>query len=239
MNYRVVLSLFVLLLSTFGVYAQESPRVPSLEITRADTGVTVTGVTPGAEVVLLGVGRSRSGFRPVLETWPELLADDNGDGSVTLLSEIPFPELSAWGAVDLASGETAILEVPDLDALPVPLRAFASDGSRVGLARRTVEVLWARPGAKGEAKARASVGTIGDGGSADADGKLDRRVTFRPRGLRQLVGPEERNGAFAGGDVLIVVDSETLEMAAVTVPASVAAPVSRPAEAGQAAGGAR
>ncbi|MEM7048668.1 MAG: hypothetical protein AAF604_03375 [Acidobacteriota bacterium] len=112
-----------------------------------------------------------------------------------------------------------IRELPDLDPLTVPLSAFAGDGSELVLARRTLEVMWIRPGDK----ARVSVGTVGDGGSADGDGKANARVQIEPSRLHRLLGAQERGLGFAGGDVVFVVDSESLAITATTVPQTVAA----------------
>ncbi|MEM7483235.1 MAG: hypothetical protein AAF481_18875 [Acidobacteriota bacterium] len=112
MDYRVVLVFFVLVFSTFDASGQEASPVPSLEITRSDTGVTVTGVTPGAELALLGVGRSSSGFGPVLETWPEPLADDDGAEPGTSMQRPPSQEALSGGF--LSFSEAGAERISDL-----------------------------------------------------------------------------------------------------------------------------
>lgn len=173
----------------------------------------VSAVSPGGRVAIFGVGRGFNGYMGTLVRRWEVLADDDGDGVVRLDLAGPVQHKSVWAAVDLASGELAL-------AAPVgfELREVGFPGRGIGAARKSLtdsrrylDALWVRPG--GGADAGAWQAIFGDGGASDDDGVENRSVravvtAFSPIEPGAVGAPEK----LVGGDVVVGVDAETLEI---------------------------
>jgi hypothetical protein len=190
------------------------------ELVFADSSVEITGVTPGGQVALLSVWREQDRIGTLVTLLDEVLADEDGDGAVTLDLERSVPELSVWAVVDVATGSRRI-ESPETFE---PRRREVRPGrflqpaglAEVGVPRAEVRVV--RPG---EDAFRAR---LGDGGEDDQDGETDGRVTLS---AAQLLRPARRGpglvepplpARFQGGDVVVAIDPRTLETIDLEIP---------------------
>lgn len=176
-------------------------------ITFEASGVTVSGLTPRGRGVLFSVAREVERYATTVVRREEILADEDGDGTASLALEKEVPFKSVWIAVDLESGES-VAAAPagfPLREAELPPRAIPAALNRLDLERKLVHLLLVRP------KTGAWGLRVGDGGASDDDGRADG--TLRARlGRFWSVGdtppPPER---LAPGDVLLVIDQETLE----------------------------
>lgn len=177
----------------------------------------VVAVTPGGSVAVFGVSRGWNGFTGYYLRNDEVLFDEDGDGMVRLELELPLDRVqSVWTAVDLASGELALAapEGSELHEVPLPPEAVGPDGDRLtASAQRWAYALVVRPGLEAEAGVWGA--NLADGGPDDEDGLEDRSIqarlsSFVPTSAEESKPPER----LAAGDVLVLVDPETLEIVA-------------------------
>ena len=198
---------------------EPAPEV-SPELVFSESAVEVTGLTPGGQVAYLTVWREQTRIGTEVTLLDEVLADEDGDGSVTLEMDRPLPALSVWAVVDVTTGARRIQSPADFE----PRRREVRPGQFLqptGLAQVDVpraEVLMVRPG---EDAFRAR---LGDGGVDDQDGETDGRVALsaaellRPARRPPEVAEPPFPARFQGGDVLVAVDPRTLETVELEVP---------------------
>jgi hypothetical protein len=184
---------------------------PSLSF--EDQAVVISGVTPGGSVAAFGVSRGFNGFTGYVLRHDEVLTA-GADGVARLELEL-LPVRSAFSAVDLATGEVGFGAPEPFELRQRALAPESIDAGGGGLTERRswVYALWARPQADAGAGAWGAI--VGDGGATDADGVEDGVV----RAAASSFVPIEADGsappeALAAGDVVVVIDPETLEVAA-------------------------
>jgi len=190
---------------------------PGPQVAFEDSSVVVDGLAPGAEAVLLGVGRGISGFLPYQVSFAELVTADAA-GAVRLELERPMPEVSVWVAVALADGAYTLAapEGSELRQVALPARAIPASLARLEDARRSLQVLWVRP--VGSPPAEVSGGwtaRVDDGSALDGDGGENRRLAVVLDLLAPIGASPAPPAKVAAGDVLVGVDVETLEVYAV------------------------
>ena len=117
-----------------------------------------------------------------------------------------------WAAVDLATGGFTLAAPEGFELRQVSFPGNALGAARRALSdrRRFLEILVVRPGAGADAGAWG--GRFGDGSPSDDDGVEDRGVRARLSSLEPIApdgvpAPDH----LAAGDVVIVVDPETLQ----------------------------
>jgi len=181
-------------------------------ITLSQRIVSVSGITPGAEVAWLSVAREIEDNSARVVRRGGSVLDDDKDGTVRWEIDRGVPWQSIWAAVDLASGAVA-LATPD----GYPLRDVTPQhpGHGNGLAgrqdwdvddRAIVHLLIARPGGG------AWTITTGDGGDDDASRPGDGRLVAslaRLHALGAAPAPPER---FNPRDIVIAIDPDRMEV---------------------------
>ena len=211
---RLALLAFVLL----------APAVPAAAVelafeTTEPGAVVVTGVTPGGSLAVYALVREWTGFSTRVRETAEVVADDDGDGTVRLELDRAVAPMSAWVAVDLASGALAVSGPPGFTPreLPFPTAALtrgpADRLDRLELTGRMVHVLLVRPG-DGPG---AWLLHLGDGGAQDDDGANDGTMGFLLARMTPLGASPPPPDEVAAGDVVALVDPDTLDFSVVTL----------------------
>jgi hypothetical protein len=178
-----------------------------------ESSVTATGVTPGGAVVVFGVAKELRGFLVHQERIDAVLTA-GADGVAVLARETPVPAQSVWAVVDLATGELALgaPEGSELREIPFPAAALAADLRALQGRYESLDVLVVRPGAAGSEGLGAWGLFVADGGERDGDGRQDRRLRASLSQLLPLGDSPAPPESLVEGDVVVAVDSETLQV---------------------------
>ncbi|MEM7051554.1 MAG: hypothetical protein AAF604_17940 [Acidobacteriota bacterium] len=179
-----------------------------LELVSGSKSLTIARVPADSELWLFGVGKSRDGYNRVLTTYSETLSDADGDGRIIYEPAGGMPVLASWGVADLTTGQVTVLPSPGWEGSVSSLPATALDpsGESLTLPNRQVEAFLVRPGTAGWRQ------SIGDGSSADGDGLEDGSVNLSLSSLAAQDGGSELPGSLQPEDVLVVIDTSTLEL---------------------------
>lgn len=173
--------------------------------------VVVSGLDPGATVLLLGAGRDHTGIRPEVLTPAEVATDGDGDGTIELSLGRRVPMRSVWLIVDLATGSfssaapegSAAREVDAQTGEAASMQTLAGDVYRypTGLLRlcvvRPCGGVWAA--------------TVGDGSIADADGASDGYVTVAVAAMAALSGGVAAPARLEPDDLVVAIDLDLLQ----------------------------
>lgn len=202
-----------------GLAAQGEPADPPAqppahgpELTFDEQGLAVSGLTPGGEVAVFGVGRVPLEYLTRVVRHEAILT---ADATGVAILELPegLPERSVWAAVDLTTGGLVTSSPPTFPAAAKPLPATAlrrgrAEGlSRLGHSIQKAQVLWVRPGTGAWGTA------LEEGGTLDLDGADDGAFEIALEDLVPVAAsPLERPGGVDAGDVLLVVDPDTLTL---------------------------
>ena len=184
---------------------------PSLSF--EEQAVVISGLAPGGSVAVFGVSRGFNGFTGYVLRHDRVLAAD-AEGSARLDLEL-LPVQSVFAAVDLTTGEMGFgaPEPFSLEQRPLGPEAIDAGGSGLTERGRWTYALWVRPQADAGAGVWGAI--VGDGGTNDADGVEDGVVRAAVSSFVPIEGIESAPPArLDGGDVVVVVDPETLEVAA-------------------------
>jgi hypothetical protein len=192
---------------------------PILEI-EAET-LLVRELPAGAEVALFGVDRDLAdGWTTVVTRTAEIGVDDDGDGTVRFELGREVPPMGVWVAVELATGASAAATSPDFEAgplaQPVELGSdLAGDPASVRTAGRLLDVFLVRPG---EAEAAGAwQASAANGGPADAEVDDEATLAVPAERLEALTPGLAATETFAAGDVLVLIDPETLRWRVLTL----------------------
>jgi hypothetical protein len=174
---------------------------------------TVSGATPGGEVVFWSVYRERLArvSTRVGRLGDRVTADASGAARVELGRDVPG--LSVWAAVDLASGRTALASPGGFQWAEIDPKGRRIDKAleRLAVDRHSLSVLVVRPGTGSWQL------NVFDGGVLDEDGAYDGSL----RASLSAFLPDRKSGhappQFQGGDVIVAVDPDDLAAFAVTV----------------------
>jgi hypothetical protein len=128
--------------------------------------------------------------------------------------------MGVWVAVELATGASASATSPEFEAgplaQPVALGSdLAGDPASVRTAGRLLDVFLVRPG-EAEA-ARAWQASAANGGPADAELEDEATLAVLAERLEALTPGLAATETFAAGDVLILIDPETLRWRMLTL----------------------
>ncbi len=210
---RLTVIVALLLAAAPAAFAQPS-------ITFKGNQVIATGVTAGGSAVCFGVARERGGWVDHVYHFRTVANDDDQDGKVVFSQEKAIPTWSVLVVVDVERGDFAAgtAAEPGLAAA----RPLASDRLRYGptgtlealteTASR-LDVLLVRRG-EGAWAAR-----IFDGGPLDADAVRDGAVSVAFAALEPIGATARATDGAHPGDVLVLIDPETLRYSAVHVTA--------------------
>lgn len=188
------------------------PAKQDLRVDVGETEVTVAGVTPGGEVVIVGVAITPIRWSSLTRRYDAVVADTDRDGRVTYAA--PPRSTAVWVAVDTSSGAVAAgvpaHQTPQpFDFPPNGLRR-AADGKVVKLegSAQTLEILLVRPGAGAWGSSAL------DGGRSDSDRVNDGTIRMSLGEMKAIAGgaaPEHLRGS----DIVVVIDADSLRYAIV------------------------
>jgi hypothetical protein len=198
-----------------GALAPATVRAATPVITFEEAAVVASGLEPASRVAWFSVAREPGEYVSRIVRREAVLADDDGDGTVRLELDAPVSEGSVWFAVDLADGA---LTVASPTGEPFRERVFDSrvlrqeaPGVVRGLREGRLYLL--------AFLARPDVGawtvSLGDGGDHDDDGTLDGFVQAAFASMESVDDALTPPEALATGDVVILVDPNAMEFAAV------------------------
>jgi len=217
--------LFLPLLSLLSLVPLLCAASPGLAFTEGL--VTVSGMTPGGEVLLFGVARHGLVYANRYFVYREALLDGDGDGEVSFEPPEGLPWKSSWVAVDSATGEV-VVGAPEpyrITVSTLPPGALAGSApdllEELAVDEEWLEVLVVRPGVGGWG------GRAFEGGVGDQDGAANGRAVVH---LPDLPGVTPNGAPFTRlhpKDVLAVMLPEKGEILLFTLtpkPQSGAAP---------------
>jgi hypothetical protein len=184
------------------------------EVSFEPDAVVVRGIMPKGQALWFSVAREISRRSTNVVPRHAVEVDDDGDGSLRLELGQEVPLRSIWFAVDLATGETGVA-VPEgfpLLEMDLPGNAIPAALNRLYLERRFAYLVLVRPGV-GAWQLR-----VGDGGASDEDGEPDGTL----RAVLSSLTPLQEGGPpaperFSPRDVLLIIDPERMESAAVRI----------------------
>jgi|GEM_PF-2919887 len=200
------------------------PKV-TLEILLKESSVEITGVPEGGEVALLTIWREVGGGGTEVTIFDQTLVDQDGDGTVALELDRPYPELSVWLVADVASGAWRALSPESFETRRPEVRPgrFAVAVGQAELDLPRAEVLVIRPESPA-GKSGAFRASLGDGADEDGDGEVNGRVALtalelqRPVSRPPQAAEPELPERFQPGDVVLAIDPRTLRVAELEVP---------------------
>lgn len=199
---------FLLLTISIPVFAAEAP---SLSMTVTETGVTVSGVTAGGEVVLFSFAKRVRNDEIYLERQGRVLDDADRDSVVTLAEKVPLR--SVWIAVDQKSGAVATGARSEWEPHVTTLSMFRfrkDDQDEITALENEIprlEVLLVRPGLG--AWLMAAV----DGSSSDRDDEANGKVRIAFEDAPPLIAGKEKGPKhLKAGDVIAAVDPGRLDI---------------------------
>jgi hypothetical protein len=117
---RLAASLFILA----AVPSLAAAEAPPLAIRFAQQSITISGVTRGGSILVVGVAHELRGSPPRVPTVvrrAEILRDTDGEGEVRLDVPGGVPRMALWAAIDMVNGAHAAFSSPETDARSVEL----------------------------------------------------------------------------------------------------------------------
>jgi hypothetical protein len=185
--------------------------------------VLVEGLSPDASVAFYALTREWTGASTRVTELAEVLTDDDGDGVVRYDLERPLPKVSVWLAVDLSTGELAVagpegftpreLSFPPGAIRHGPTRRL----DRLELTGRSQHLVLVRSGSDpDDSTVGAWLLRLGDGGDQDDD-ETPGRMGFLLSRMTPLGASPAPPEELVDGDVLAVLDPETLDFTVVTL----------------------
>jgi hypothetical protein len=198
------------LIILFAAAANANQHTPPLLVFGSNT-VSVTGVTPGADVYLFGVAREALGYYNHIVPRELILHDGAKAGRVDYALGRSVPLRSIWFAVDLASGLPVAGTPPGYTAVPIQLdgrhlkRDTNGDIARLAYAGTLVDIILVRPG---DGVWGASIGLH----SANDEGSDERDVEASVLQFTSRVGTAAAAPAkLKNGDVVFLMNSYTAQ----------------------------
>jgi hypothetical protein len=194
--------------------ADETAAPPTISF--EEQAVVVEGLAAGADTILFGAGRGVAGFLPYQTRFSERRTAD-AEGTARFELAQPLPTSSVWVVVDLAAGGATLAapEGSELREVHFPGRGLPASLERLEDARSGLEVLWVRPlGTAPEPAEGAGAwgGRVRDGSGRDGDDREDRRLSVRLDLLDAIGASPPAPARLTAGDVLVGIDTETLEI---------------------------
>lgn len=190
-----------------------------------ESAVVVERGAADAPLAVFAVERGRRGFMPYVDSHGQLVRT-SASGSVRLELAEPVASWSVWAVVDLVTGGHVLAsppEGPGLRRVDFPRPGLGNAGAFLEDWRELLDVLLVRPAAavpEGHDPA-AEVGAwrllLGDGARWDGDGEVNARVRLTPALMQPLGDSPPAPERLRPGDVLVAIDSRTLEVYATTL----------------------
>lgn len=183
----------------------------TLSLTFEPHGGVVDGITPGGTIVVFARARKQFEDHYAESLGMKFLVEDKArTGRVVIDLGRDIPAEAAWTVVDLTTGRH-VIQTRGAAARRAPLGAgavqYLPQNGKLRLALAQAEVLIVRPGQD------AWIESVGDGGSADEDGRIDGGSTMAPARLRNVRRKSDRQlDRIRKGDLVVVVDPATLRV---------------------------
>lgn len=204
--------LVVSFLVAFGAALAAPPTLAQPILSLEESAAVISGLAPGGEAAVIGVGSAHTGFQPV-ETamWEVVTADAAGTARLEVLTGVPT--YSVWAAIDLGTGELALAAPAGtaLHEVPFPARALPATRRSLDDGRSGLYVLWARP-VSVDTDGGAWAGVVLDGSGRDGDGAQNRRLQVLLDQLEPLGASGLPPAALAAGDAVVGIDPASLEI---------------------------
>jgi hypothetical protein len=207
---RLVISLTVFVLAAPSAISQ--PGTPHPVILYSADGVTVSGSTPGGQVILFGLSRTPLGTAAHTAR-RALVQVSDGTGATTFAFHSPVPRSSIYAAVDYETGAYAI-STPDgypLRLTPFPIAALQKNGgiyTQLGMERVSLEILCVR------AKKGAWRVFLTDCSRNDRDGACDGKLIVDATAFQAILSTKEDLKDFKEHDVVIMIDPIEMDVMA-------------------------
>jgi hypothetical protein len=181
--------------------------------------ITVSGVTPGGDVLFVGAGLEPKKYYAIPHRWSRVLADTDAKGTVSYDLEGPVTWNALWIVTDLTTGRYVVASTPGfpVERSHLASRHFQRDThgqvSQFAYERSVADVLYIASGGAWTLLAR-------DGDSSDGDSKDDGITTIDLPKLRPAAPGKPIPSAFAPGATLLIIDSSRLDLLELKVDAS-------------------
>jgi hypothetical protein len=188
-------------------------------LTFGEHSVTVSGTTPGADVVFYAIAKEPSAGVPAIPLKTRhavVLHDIDHTGTVRFERDRSVPQIGIWIAVDLATGQWVASGSPGFDERKLPLQDFVKADAAGQLRKLSADVpqldaVLVRPGAGAWMIYVAKTSGLDE--SARDGGPLRVDVS----GMLPLRGSPAPPAAFRLGDILVIIDPLTMRFAVVEV----------------------
>lgn len=192
----------------------------ALDVQFANNQVVVTGLQSGNRVAFLASVRTFADYAMTVRTVSSLVTDADNDGAIAYDFGEPIPEASIWAAVEVETGAWDV-EMPlaeDKQQIPFPqgglsTQAGGSANDLLSYPANEVLALWVRPAADSAFRFLNA-----DGGVSDFDTLVDAVSTSLAADAEPLTLSSDAPTSFAAGDVLVVIDPQSFQFSATTVP---------------------
>ena len=187
-------------------------------VTLEPDAVVVSGVTAKGRAALLGVTREiGEDDYPTVRRHLEVLADEDGDGTIRYPMEAGIPTRSVWAVVDMASGDHDAASPEKFGQRRVNWRGRGlerrSDGrDTVEDQRSLLELLVVRP------QVGAWALRVRDGAESDGDGAIDGRLSGVLDSMKPLSDGPQPPSILQKDDVVLALDPSAMEITLVKVP---------------------
>lgn len=196
----------VALAIAFSVHAAEAPPI-SFEV--QDATVTASGLTPGGAAAVLNVSIETSGSSSfVTRTWRDARA--GADGRISVAFRTPVVQGAFVAVIDVETGRIARTTGTGtlFDQVDFPEKHFKRN------ANRDIDVVLSPHPSAMLVVVRRGVGAwlrvAYDGGSGDADGRVDGRITTDPSTLRPIAHSPEAPAKIKAKDAVLLIDPRCL-----------------------------
>jgi hypothetical protein len=190
-------------------------RASSLLLTFGERSVTISGATPGGDVVLFDIAKEASGSVvpvPTKTGQAVVLHDDDHDGTVIFERQRTIPLIAIWIAVDLASGQWAANGSPGFEAQTIPLGTLAKQDNAGQLRKLSapvpeMDVLLVRPGTGAWRIYAAKTSAL------DENAHGERPLQIDVGGMIPLLGSLSKLDAIHQGDVIVLIEPQSMRFA--------------------------
>jgi hypothetical protein len=200
----------------FGALSVATPAsAGSLTLTFGDSTVTVSGATPGGDVVLFATAKEgNNSVLPVpTKTGEAVVLHDGGhDGRVTLERKRPVPLIAVWIAVDLTTGQWTASGSPGFDAHPIPPADFTKRDAGGQLRKLSVlvpemDAILVRPGTGAWRIYAAKTSAVDENGR----GALPLQVDVSA--MTSLSPSLPKLDLILPGDVIVLIEPQSMDFA--------------------------
>jgi hypothetical protein len=198
------------IVAAFGiVISAQAADVPPISFTVQHATVTGSGMTPDGAAAVLNVSIESSGSSSVvMRTWRDARAD--ADGSISVTFSAPVAQGAFIAVIDVETGRIARSSAGEtlFEQVALPERQFKRNPNR-----EVDAVATPHPSAM-LVVVRRAVGAwlriAYDGGSGDADGLVDGRITTDPSAMQPIAHSPEAPAKIKPKDAVLLIDPQCL-----------------------------